>query len=56
MSNPLGDFQCLVSDDPVKQELELTCTKCYEVLCDVEDGDSLEVLASMASDHRCKSK
>jgi hypothetical protein len=49
----LGRFETLQSDDDVKRDLELTCTVCGQVLCDVEDGDELAVLVSAASEHDC---
>lgn len=39
------------SDDSVKTDLELTCSLCGKCLCDAEAGDSIEVLASVATDH-----
>lgn len=39
------------SDDAAKHDMELVCTQCDEVLCDIEDGDTLTVLVSMATDH-----
>ncbi|WP_336794164.1 hypothetical protein [Gordonia malaquae] len=39
------------SNDPVKTDLELTCDLCGTALCDVEDGDSLNALASTADEH-----
>jgi hypothetical protein len=49
----LGRFEALQSLDDVKRDLELTCTVCGQVLCDVEDGDELSVLAEMAAEHTC---
>ncbi|MFE5342590.1 hypothetical protein ACFQ80_20375 [Isoptericola sp. NPDC056578] len=46
-------FEARRSDDPVKTDLELTCTACESVLCDVEHGDSIEVLLSVAEGHVC---
>lgn len=44
-------IEARASDDPVKQDLELTCTLCQKALCDIEDGDTLSVLTGMARDH-----
>lgn len=33
--------------------LSLYCDTCDEVMCDVEDGDGLDVLAGVARDHFC---
>lgn len=49
----LDRFECLQSDDEVKTDLELTCVDCGEVVCDVEAGDILGVLARTVSDHTC---
>lgn len=53
-----GEFQARRSDDLAKCDLELICEACGEVVCDVEDGDDLEVLVSVAEDHSaaCRSK
>lgn len=48
-----GDFACRLADDPVKTELELTCTRCQAYLCDVEPDDDLYVLVSVATEHVC---
>lgn len=39
--------------DEIKADPELVCDVCKTVLCDVEHGDSLQVLASVAADHDC---
>lgn len=44
-------FEVRASDDIVKADRELACTYCDAVLCDVEPGDTLRVLASVAEDH-----
>lgn len=49
----LERFTARQSDDYVKRELELTCDGCGDVVCDVEDGDTLAVLARTVSDHVC---
>jgi len=49
----LLDFKLVASDDPVKTDLELTCLRCGERLCDAEDDDTLSVLVGMARDHVC---
>jgi hypothetical protein len=46
-------FKALASDDSVKQDLELTCTFCGEVLCDVQNGDGMNTLTHVANGHRC---
>ena len=48
----LRDFQLRASEDPAKVDLELFCEACGTHICDAEHGDSLEVLASTALDHR----
>lgn len=53
MKTDLSTFKLIASDDAVKRDLELTCTECEAHLCDAEDGDTLEVLVSMAEDHTC---
>jgi len=47
----LEKFSARLSDDPLKRDLELTCDDCGRVLCDVQAGDSLAVLASIAVGH-----
>jgi hypothetical protein len=37
--------------DAAKYDMELVCTECEEVLCDIEDGDTFTVLVGMAQDH-----
>ena len=49
----LSQFTARQSSDDVKRDLELTCDKCGEHLCDIEHGDSLAVLAQVALDHFC---
>lgn len=39
------------SSDEVKRDLELICPVCHKVVCDVEPGDSLGVLARTALGH-----
>ena len=59
MSNSdLWNYVATASDDPVKRDLELVCTKCKEVVCDIEDGDGLHTLVGVAHDHTevCKGK
>lgn len=34
--------------------MELVHTECGEKLCNVDDGDTLEVLAAVAQDHICE--
>jgi hypothetical protein len=47
----LERFQTLANGD--KDDLELTCTECEGVLCDVEPHDGLDTLARIASEHEC---
>ncbi len=47
----LENFVATASDDPLKRDLELVCTKCKEVVCDIEDGDGLHILVGVAQDH-----
>lgn len=49
--DPLMNFITRASDDAVKRDLELTCCTCGTVVCDVEDGDTLSVLADVADSH-----
>lgn len=46
-----NDFEAVASDDAVKTDLELTCLLCAEVVCDIEHGDRLSILLSVAEDH-----
>jgi hypothetical protein len=39
------------SDDLAKEDNELVCCLCGKALCDVEGGDELEVIVSVALDH-----
>jgi hypothetical protein len=41
------------STDAVKRDLEVTCDLCGVVICDAEDGDSLDLLVGTAADHVC---
>ena len=41
------------STDIVKRDLEMTCDSCYAIICDVEDGDSLDILTQMSAEHEC---
>jgi hypothetical protein len=45
-----------VSDDPAKSDMELRCETCGSHVCDVENWDSLLVLARTFSDHICNQK
>lgn len=47
---PLG-VTLRVSDDSVKQDLEVICDACGVHLCDAEHGDTLETLAEVAREH-----
>ncbi|WP_396908067.1 hypothetical protein [Mycolicibacterium sp.] len=49
----LSGFTLKVSDDPVKVDLEMICEGCDSHLCDVESGDTLDVLVNMAVSHSC---
>jgi hypothetical protein len=49
----LEHFEGRVSPDTVKSDLELTCDRCDEHLCDIEGNDNLGVLVSIALDHHC---
>lgn len=49
----LDNFVCRASSDSVKTDLELTCRKCEEHICDVEDGDSIQVLMDVIENHQC---
>lgn len=37
----------------VSDGFSLTCSRCQSVLCDVEHGDTLRVLMSVADSHLC---
>lgn len=52
----LNRFVVAVSDDPVKRDPELRCAMCGEHLCDIEHGDTLETLVSVADNHVCTPK
>ena len=47
-------IMALQSDDLVKTDLELTCTRCATILCDVEHGDHFQILLSVVAGHRCE--
>lgn len=47
----LKDFEAVRSDDLVKTDLELTCLVCGTVVCDIEAGDNIGILASVVRDH-----
>jgi hypothetical protein len=47
----LAEFETCASDDPVKRDLELIHVPCGQAVCDVEDGDRLEVLVLVAAGH-----
>lgn len=49
--NSLECFAAWPSDDELKTDLELACTLCGEVLCDIEANDTLDVLARTALEH-----
>ena len=50
----LSGIRCMESNDLVKRELELRCDGCGTYLCDVEDGDTIRTLVSVALDHTRK--
>lgn len=56
VADVLSPFEARTSTDPVKTDLELTCLNCGAVVCDVEHGDTLDVLVRTAADHRCNPK
>lgn len=47
----LGNFMVQDSDDLAKQAPELVCLLCDDIICDVEHGDTLNILAQTAMDH-----
>lgn len=47
----LWNIEAMQSEDKLKRDLELTCTLCREILCDVEPSDIFAVLMSVAFDH-----
>lgn len=49
--NILAAFEARISDDTAKTDLELTCSRCERVVCDVEADDGLDVLAAAALEH-----
>lgn len=49
----LHQFEARASSDEVKTDLELTCTVCSTVLCDIEADDNLGTLVSVAEKHVC---
>ncbi len=52
MYDELAHAELRVSDDHAKEDLELVCTGCETYFCDVQDGDTLEVLAN-TFEHSC---
>lgn len=53
LHDSLHRFEARQSDDHVKTDLELTCTECGEIVCDIEHGDTLATLAAVADEHEC---
>ena len=53
MHDSLHRFEARQSDDDLKIDLELTCVDCATVVCDIEQGDTLAVLARTADGHVC---
>lgn len=47
-------IELVASDDEVKRDLEVICTRCAGHLCDAEAGDTLRVLVSTALAHICE--
>ena len=47
----LSRFEVRVSDDTAKPDPELYCLDCGERLCDVEHGDTLEILVDVVAVH-----
>lgn len=47
----LLQFTARASANPGKRELELACTLCDTIICDIEDGDDLSTLAGLAAGH-----
>ena len=54
LHDTLHRFEAKASDDDLKTDLELTCVDCGKVICDIEAGDTLDVLARTADDHTCE--
>lgn len=46
-------FEFVASDDGEKRDPEMRCTLCGEHLCDVEHGDTLDVIVAVADNHVC---
>ena len=42
-----------VSDDAAQLDPDLVCDSCGQVLCSIEHGDTLSVLADVAVGHKC---
>jgi len=53
LAGRLGKFEAAQSADDLKTDLELTCPDCGQVVCDIEAGDSLEILVRTAAGHDC---
>lgn len=49
----LAAFTARQPADAVKRDLELTCDPCGAAVCDIEDDDTLSVLAQAALSHQC---
>lgn len=52
----MGDALVRWPEDSAASDPELVCAACSEVLCTVEEGDALSVLAAVASVHPCESE
>lgn len=50
----LNEFDIKHPEDPAKVCLELVHDRCGAVVCDVEDGDTLSLLAGVADSHHCQ--
>lgn len=46
-----GDFALVASDDPLQEDLDLTCLLCGAVPCAVQPGDDLATLSTVAQHH-----
>lgn len=54
MAGRVGKFEAIApTPDDLKLRLELTCPDCGQVVCDIEAGDSLEILVLSAASHEC---
>jgi hypothetical protein len=49
----LEKFRARLADDPLKQDLELTCDECGRAVCNIQPGEILAVLVTLAHNHVC---